>query len=93
MSTNARLSSEQRDAVRKIIEEEAHAALITVDDLLKKSRRSAVVNARLRAMCRARNETKLSYPQIAFVFERDHTSILNAVRRLQANSDDADIVN
>lgn len=59
---------------------------VTVIDM-KSARRTryALMQARFEACWRARNETLLSLPQIGrFLGNRDHTTVLNAVRKYEA---------
>jgi len=56
---------------------------ITEPDLISPRRAAATVRARHVAMYLARHLTGASYPQIAAAFgDRDHTSVIYAVRRI-----------
>jgi len=67
--------------VRRIQQEEATAAGITVDELLSRRMASKFVNARHKAIWRAAQETNYSLPRLGRLFHRDHTTILSALRR------------
>ncbi len=61
---------------------------LQVSDLCSKRRTKDVVKARHLAMFIIRKETTKSYPQIAMKFGKmDHTSILHAVRKMEALSE------
>lgn len=83
MSINTYIPREKRGRVYDIIREEAEAIEITAQALLERSRYKAHDRARAKAMWRARRETRLSYPQIAAIFERDHTAVRNACLKLE----------
>lgn len=57
---------------------------VTTDDLLGASRQEHLCNARAVAVMLARDLTKLSYPSLALLFRRDHTTMIHSVRRGQA---------
>ena len=78
-----------RDAIPKseiprIIREVSDATGVPVRDILGPSRTQHIVHARFLAIWRAAKETNLSQPQIGRAFNRDHTSIGNAIRRMDA---------
>jgi hypothetical protein len=54
---------------------------LTVAELMGHSHRRGIVAARQEASYRAAAETKLSYPQIGRLLNRDHTTILHGIRR------------
>ena len=70
--------------VRRIIEEVALEHDITPEDIIRKDRHRELVWPRHEAMRRAYDETDLSYPSIGKVFDRDHTTVMNGVKRAQA---------
>lgn len=50
-------------------------------DLLSKRRDKMIVFARFEFCFRARNESSATYPEIGKFLNRDHTSIMSAVKR------------
>jgi chromosomal replication initiation ATPase DnaA len=57
----------------------------TVNDLKSEARNSALVEARHESMWFCARDTKLSYPAIGRIHgDRDHTTVINAVRRMNA---------
>jgi chromosomal replication initiator protein len=64
---------------------------VSRDDLLSAKRSSRISHARQLAMYLAREETSISLAQIARAFNRDHTTVLHAIRavagRLEPGSD------
>ena len=54
---------------------------VTLEDVLGHSRHKNVVIARHALMALVREETNLSYPQIGEIFNRDHTTIIAAVKK------------
>lgn len=64
---------------KKIIAETAEKHGITVDALMNRGRKTFA--ARAEAIVRVRQERKLSLSQIGNIFNRDHTTVLNAIRR------------
>lgn len=71
----------RRTVVKVIIIEEAAYAGVTVGDMLSRTRRPMVVQARRLAMGRARRETGLGYNTLGELFHKDHTSVVAAVGR------------
>lgn len=67
--------------VRGIIKVCADAHGISVNDLLSQGRQPNLVIARRQAMWTAAKETKLSLTALGNLFNRDHTTILAAIRR------------
>lgn len=53
-------------------------------DMFSTRRSKGMVAARHEAMWRIYNETSLSLPQIGKKFDRDHTTILHAIRKMEA---------
>ena len=61
---------------------------VSLNDLVSQRRDGPTVRARHVAIYLARQMTPYSLPQIAFHFgKRDHTTIMNAVRRIEAQMD------
>ena len=75
--TFLRRNKPAQDIIREVAEDHD----LTVSDLLSPSRRRKYAWPRQEAMLRMREETELSYPQIARLLRReDHTTILYGVR-------------
>lgn len=53
---------------------------IQLADMTSKRRAHAVSHPRMVAMYLARGMTTLSLPEIAFFFEKDHTTVLHGIR-------------
>ena len=70
---------------RRIIEAAAHEYGLTVEDILGDSRRRQIVAARWEAARRLR-EAGLSYPHIGELLNRHHTTVMHAVRSLEADA-------
>lgn len=68
-------------APRRIVQEVAAQHDLTPEDLTGPRSRRTESRARHEAMWRIRRETRLSYPQIGRFFNRDHTTVINGVRR------------
>jgi len=62
---------------------------LSVDDLICKSRVGALVEARSIAMFLARRMTDLSYPDIGKMFNRDHTTVLAACKKIEVQYSDS----
>jgi len=62
---------------------------LSVDDLVCKSRVGALVEARSIAMYLCRRMTELSYPEIGKLFNRDHTTVLAAFRKVETQYSDS----
>ncbi len=70
---------------KRIIEATAAMYGFDVEELLSRSRRRPLVNARQVAMYVCRDTTDLSYPAIARAFGgRDHTTVIHAVEKIGA---------
>jgi len=65
---------------REILQEIAETYNVTVADILSRARRKELVVARHHAMWRVRTSTTLSFPQMARIFQRDHTSVIYGVK-------------
>ena len=55
-------------------------------DILSKSRSDQIVKARFVLMYYLRKKEKMSYPDIGFFFSKDHTTIQNAIRRVDKST-------
>jgi hypothetical protein len=69
---------------KRIIKECALDASLTVNDLRSKGRVRQLARARQLAMWRIAKETSLSLPQIGRLLCRDHTTVLHAIRVVNA---------
>ena len=69
---------------REIIATTASDHGLTVDDLVGKVRTRHISAARFEAMARIRAERKLSLPAIGRLFNRDHTTVLHALKAYSA---------
>ena len=63
---------------------------VPIESMVGRSRTRAIVRARMVAMWGARQFTALSFPQIGERFERDHSTVVNAVQRVEALLADGD---
>lgn len=71
--------------VARIKRETAEKHGVTVDEIDGIRRAAHIVAARQEAMWRAKNETKLSYPEIGRRFgDKDHTTVIWGVRQHEA---------
>lgn len=71
------------DDARAVLEQAAWRNHVSVDDVLSKSRLREVVKARQEAAWELR-QLNLSYPQIGAILGRDHSTVLLAVRKIDA---------
>lgn len=55
---------------------------VSVSAILGSSKRADIVLARQVAMWLVRDRTDWSYPQIGAMFDRDHTTVMHAVRKI-----------
>jgi chromosomal replication initiator protein len=55
---------------------------ISFDQMRARNRKVDLVRARQLAMWALRHKTMLSYPQIGRIFDRDHTTVIHAVARI-----------
>ena len=69
---------------KPIIEATAAKHSITVEQLLGPRRQQTYVAARRECAERLRNELEMSYPKIGKVMNRDHTSILHLLKKVEA---------
>lgn len=65
---------------RQVIREVAEAHGLSIEDLVGPSRKHAHIRARWEAMRRIKEEFDLSLPRIGRFFNKDHTTVLNALR-------------
>jgi hypothetical protein len=72
------------DRAREVVERVAGEYGLTLDDLRSRDRSFRLVHIRRAAMRAAREETEASLPQIGRVLDRDHTTVLSALRTLEA---------
>lgn len=69
--------------IERIVEEVAHVCRVNESDLLSNKRTAEIKNARHIAMYIARETTELSYKSIGEAFNKDHTSVLYAVKQTE----------
>ncbi len=67
--------------VRRIQTEVCKAHKVSLAEMLSQRRARKLIQARHEAMWRVHHETTLSLPAIGRYFDRDHTSVLYAVRK------------
>ncbi len=60
---------------------------IKVSDLKSKTRKSSIARARQVAMTLAKRLTGLSYPDIGEAFERDHSTVMHAIKKIDELKD------
>lgn len=65
----------------------ARALGFRVEALTGQDRHKSVAFARHAAMYLCRHRAHASYPEIARAFDRDHTSVMSAVKKIKARSD------
>jgi chromosomal replication initiation ATPase DnaA len=73
-----------KEFCRRAIEEAADEYDISVMEIMGKRRHKSIAWARQSAMWRIRMATSLSLPQIGRMFDRDHTTVLHAIRAHEA---------
>jgi len=73
----------------EIMEIVAHYFSLSVDDLKDKSRVGALVEARSIAMFLCRRMTDLSYPDIGRLFNRDHSTVVTACKKIETQYSDS----
>lgn len=66
-----------------VVERVAREFELTPADILGDSRKANILEARHVAIWLCRLETKLSFPQIGAVFNKDHTTIIHAYRKME----------
>jgi len=72
-----------RPTMRSITADVAKRHGLTVEDLRGPERRQAAVRARHEAMAIIRAQGRFSLPQIGKFFNRDHTTVIHALRRVE----------
>ena len=77
------LFGEPRDVCRLTVAAVSDLSGVPVEDIMGDSHRGPAVAARHAAMYLVRKARK-SYPQIGLWFNRDHTTVMNAVRKVEA---------
>lgn len=82
--TTSRLNAQALRPMARIINSVSIASKVSIDDILGKQRTKDIAKARIIAMALCRLHTKASLHQIGRVFRRDHTCVLNAVKRVDA---------
>lgn len=70
-----------RPTMRQIATEVAEKHGVRLRDLTGRETGRIYVRARFEAMTRIRDELNFSLPQIGRFFNRDHTTVINALRR------------
>lgn len=68
---------------KRIIDKTCKFYNISKDDILSKSRTKDINHARQVACYLMKYEIKMSFPQIGKIFGRDHTTIMNAVSKIE----------
>jgi chromosomal replication initiator protein len=68
---------------QQILEATSNIFGITKDQILGRSRQKHIAEARQIAMYLCRNKLDLSFPAVAQIFDRDHTTILHANRKIE----------
>jgi len=76
------------DAARGIIAEEAARGGYSVDEILSQKQTKRLRSVRQYAMWRAHKETKCSLVDLGEAFDRDHSSVLHTIRRVEAMAPD-----
>ena len=71
------------DNFSELVEKVAGHFQITSEDILDRSRKNEYVFARHAAMFVVRERLNLSYPQIAKIFKRDHSSVMYGINRMK----------
>lgn len=71
-----------KSPMRRVIAEVSLTTGVRVSDILGPRRDKPIVRARFMAMGICRKHCNASLPEIGRVFHRDHTSVLNAIRRV-----------
>lgn len=77
-------------SINRVVLQVSKATGVRPDQIMGRARTKHVVRARFAAMAIARDYLGLSYPAIGRAFDRDHTSIINAMRKVDATATDAD---
>jgi len=75
-----------------ILEETARYYSLAVADLVSKSRSRPLTNARHVAMYLVRECTGMTLPKIGELFDRDHTTALHGINKIDKNLRDRELV-
>lgn len=79
------VSITRREAMRRLVREVCEDAAVSEPAIYSTNRRRHVARARQAAMWRIRKEMPdLSLPQIGRFFNRDHTTVIHAIRAVEA---------
>ena len=71
----------------RIIKTVCHVFGVRLNEVLSERRNAQATEARQVAMALCVRLTKLSMPRIGFIFDRDHTTVLHASRKMQPHID------
>lgn len=74
------IDSRVRKNIEEIVNQVAHEYGVTEDAIFGRGRWEPLASARKEAIYRCRNKLGLSLPILGFYFNRDHTTILSALR-------------
>lgn len=77
------INQPRRVSISQIVSYVAHESNLRPDDLLGVRRYDRVCRARWVAIWLCRELTDASYPQIAYVMHRDHSTIIHGYRRAE----------
>jgi len=75
----------------RVIDAVSKSTGVTVAEIIGPRRDRHIVRARFASMAIARDYLDLSLPQIGREFNRDHTSVINALRRIDDLCSDTDL--
>ena len=65
----------------RIIEDVSKEEDVTFTEMRSKFKSRRIVTARCKAVCRIREQTNLSYPQIGKIFKKHHSTIMSNIPR------------
>jgi len=71
-----------KPSIRTICETVGNYYEVTLDEILSKDRHRSIVEARQVAMWIARKTQALSYPELGREFGRDHSTVMQAIRKV-----------
>lgn len=77
--------------IARIVSEVSHCTYIPVGSILGPSRKRHIVKARFMAMVICRDYVGATLPEIGRAFNRDHTCVINAMKRIDALCTDKDL--
>lgn len=72
---------DERERAYRVIKIVSELSNVSVDDILSKSRLTPIVEARRVAMVLLRDNLKLKYVQAGSYFNKDHATVINAVKK------------